>query len=139
MSPSYRLATRALTLLALTSPLFATGCGDDGLGTRYPISGTVTYQGKNVPTGTINFIPDDPNSRGASSEIKDGSYSLTTSTPGDGAFAGKYKVTIESMNVDLAPVKAFVKSKGMDPEGQLPPGDGQCGQEEGQEQHPPQI
>ena len=34
------------------------GCGDDtGLAQRYPVSGTVTYNGDPVEKGRIDFIP----------------------------------------------------------------------------------
>ena len=40
---------------------FAFSCGsDDGLGKRYPVSGTVTYKDQPVPKGSISFVPDDP-------------------------------------------------------------------------------
>jgi hypothetical protein len=82
------------------------GCGDDGLGTRYRVSGTVTYAGKPVERGMISFVPAAADGRGASGEIKDGAYTLTTNTPEDGAFPGKYKVTVSAMDTDAAKVKA---------------------------------
>ena len=35
------------------------GCGDDGYGRRYPVSGTVTYKGQPLKQGTITFTPAD--------------------------------------------------------------------------------
>lgn len=88
------------------------GCGaDDGLESRYPVSGKVTYKGEKVKTGSVSFVPADVNSgRAAGGEIQDGYYSLTTLTPGDGAMSGKYKVSIISENVDLS--KAFAEADG---------------------------
>jgi len=79
--------------------LLALGCGDDGLGRRYPVRGRVTYRDLPVPAGTISFRPTDPGGRVAAGTIVDGSYSLTTLSPGDGAFPGEYRVTVLSKDV----------------------------------------
>jgi hypothetical protein len=98
------------------------GCSsDDGVGQRYSVSGTVTYKGKPLPKGTIGFQPEEKGAaRGASGEIVDGAYSLTTQTPGDGAFPGKYKVTVAAResadeNAAAAELKAMLAKKGIDP------------------------
>lgn len=77
------------------------GCGDDDLGRRYPVSGHVTRKGQPVDKGTVNFMPVDlATSRAASGEIQsDGSYTLTTQDPGDGALAGDYRVVINLAEV----------------------------------------
>ncbi len=98
-----RLAAEAL-LTVLSIGL--AGCSDDGLGKRYPVAGTVTYDGKPLASGSINFIPETAESRSATGMIVDGNYSLTTHKPGDGALPGKFKVTITSYAGDLAKVKA---------------------------------
>jgi hypothetical protein len=79
------------------------GCGyDDGIGKRFPVSGKVTYNGQPLKTGTVNFFPEDTKTaRNAVGEIhEDGTYTLTTQTPGDGAMGGKYKVAISAFEVD---------------------------------------
>lgn len=71
------------------------GCGDNRPKTAL-VRGTVTYKGKPVPNGTVNFIP--ANGPTASGEIgPDGSYSLTTFRKGDGAILGTHKVVIVAM------------------------------------------
>jgi hypothetical protein len=71
------------------------GCGDDGLPKRYPVYGTVTYQGKPLESGTITFTPGDlHNGRSAGGTIKEGNYSLASLTADDGAMAGNYKVSV---------------------------------------------
>ncbi len=61
------------------------------------VKGKVTLEGKPVPNGTVNFIPDDAGPS-ASGEIKpDGTYQLTTNKPGDGAKIGSYKVMVIAM------------------------------------------
>lgn len=71
------------------------GCGSGRSGTAI-VRGKVTFNGKPVPNGTVNFIPDTGPS--ASGEIQaDGSYTLTTYKPGDGAVPGTHKVTVVAM------------------------------------------
>ncbi len=72
-------------LLAL--PL-AVGCVSEDAG-MVPVKGKVTYRGKPVPNGSINFIPDEM--RSAYGEIQpDGSYSLM-------AFPGTHKVVVVAL------------------------------------------
>lgn len=89
------------------------GCGGgDDLGKRYSVSGKVTYKGQPVANGQVSFIPDKPEGRGATGQIKDGSYTLTTLEPEDGAFPGNYSVTIDAKQVDLSAAEAEAKKKG---------------------------
>jgi len=105
---------RTWGLLASLVVFAALGCGSgDDLPRRYSVSGTVTYQGKPVPKGSVRFLPNDPNGRAAGGDIVDGSYSLTTQDPGDGAIPGQYKVTISATDVNVSKDVASAKSKGM--------------------------
>lgn len=71
------------------------GCGGYDRKTAV-VRGSVTYNGKAVPNGTISFIPAD--GRSATGEIQpDGSYTLTTYRKGDGAILGQHKVVIVAM------------------------------------------
>jgi hypothetical protein len=92
------------------------GCGDDtGLGKRYPVYGTVTYKDSPVEAGRVSFIPVDAKNqdqRPAAGDITNGSYSLTTHTPGDGALPGEYFVTIASKLVDDSKVKETIQKYG---------------------------
>jgi hypothetical protein len=94
---------------------FALGCGGDDLGKRYPVSGKVTYKGQPVAKGVISFVPEEKEGRGATGEIQNGAYTLTTQTPGDGAFPGKYTVTVDTKEIDAAAQAAatekFAKEK----------------------------
>ena len=49
------------------------GCGGSGPKT-YDVSGTVTFDGQNVPTGEIMFIPDDKSVGPVEGKITDGKY-----------------------------------------------------------------
>jgi hypothetical protein len=90
------------------------GCGDDGFGKRYPVSGTIKYKGEPVVKGSVTFTPtESANGRTASGELSaDGGYTLTTASSNDGALPGKYYVTIVSMEVDTSKVNATVAAKG---------------------------
>jgi hypothetical protein len=84
-------------VLLLTMTL--AGCGGGGP-TYVPVTGTVKYSDGTVPTGdiaSITFQPASaaPDTKGASGTIKpDGTFSLTTVTPGDGARPGEYIVQV---------------------------------------------
>ena len=99
----------SLVLLVGPALLCVLGCWtDDGLGTRYSVSGTVTYKGEPVPKADITFIPlgKDAAKQGASGHIENGSYSLSTLSPDDGALPGEYKVTVSAREVDEAKLKS---------------------------------
>jgi hypothetical protein len=108
------------TLLLAPMLIYFVGCSaDDGLGSRYSVSGTVKYKGAPVPKATINFSPSgkDTAKPGASGTVTDGNFTLTTLTPGDGALPGEYKVTISAREADDARLKEetakFAKKHGM--------------------------
>lgn len=82
----------------------AVGCNRGGEGLAV-VKGKVSYKGKPVPNGTVNFLPDDGNKPSATGEIQaDGSYALQTfqtNHASDGAVIGKHKVVIVAMQ-DMA-------------------------------------
>ncbi len=73
-------------------------CGtEDGLGKRYPVSGTVKYNGNPLEKGEISFVSEDMSKNfGATGTIINGSYTLSMGGNSDGAQVGKYKVTISA-------------------------------------------
>jgi hypothetical protein len=96
-------------LVSACAVIAVLGCGDDGLGKRYPVSGTVKYKGTPLDVGTITFYPTSgPNQevRGASGAIKGGSYTLSTAGTDDGAFPGDYAVAISARAPDMSLAKA---------------------------------
>ncbi len=95
---------------------------EDVFGKRYPVSGTVTYNGKPLEKGNISFVSEDlKNNAGASAPIVDGAYTLSTGGNRDGAQAGKYKVIITSKEDFAEKAKAeFEKVSGKD-NPKLPP------------------
>ena len=99
-------SVRCARLRAVGIPILAScivaGCGDDGLGRRYAVSGRVVRQGQPVTKGTVNFLPVEvAKGRAATGAIQpDGWYTLTTQDPGDGALTGDYRVVISLVDVD---------------------------------------
>lgn len=98
-----RGATRAATLAALAGVALMTvlGCGDDGLPRRYLVSGTVTYLGKPVESGSITFHPAGQKGHSAGGVVTDGKFNLSTLATEDGAVSGHYKVTVASQKQSL--------------------------------------
>lgn len=94
------LVALRILLLLLLSCVVATGCSRGGQGLAV-VKGKVTYKGKPVPNGTVNFNPVDANKPSASGKIQpDGSYTLETflgSRPSPGAVIGAHKVVIVAM------------------------------------------
>jgi hypothetical protein len=88
--------TRCPLVMGLVLATVLTGCsGGLRLG---KVTGKVTFKGKPVPTGTIMFHPDaGPAAVGAIGP--DGTYTLTTIKPGDGAVVGSHRVTIQATTV----------------------------------------
>lgn len=57
--------------------------------------GTVTLDGKPLTTGSISFVPQA--GRSASGIIQpDGTFTLTTYTPSDGAIVGHHQIAVQS-------------------------------------------
>ena len=89
----------AVGLLALA---LCPGCGSRSAPRTIGVSGRVTYQGKPVTSGTIIFHPLKPAegspSRPATGQLQsDGTYELSTFSPGDGAVPGEYGISITSL------------------------------------------
>jgi hypothetical protein len=83
----------ATTVVAALSVLTASGCGGDGL-PRQGVSGSVSVDGKPLKSGSITFVPtepDTPTQGGAT--VVDGSYSIPSA---QGLVPGKYKVVLSS-------------------------------------------
>ena len=87
--------------LVLLLALILAGCGRGD--PHVSVTGTVKFPDGSVPRGdiaTVTFQPASagPGAKGASSTIaEDGSFSLRTLKPGDGALPGDYRVTVHVM------------------------------------------
>jgi major membrane immunogen (membrane-anchored lipoprotein) len=115
LSVGTRRSSRSLAVLAIPALVVLASCGtDDGLGKRYPVSGTVKYNGSPLEKGAISFVTEDMSKNfGATGTITNGSYTLSMGGEGDGAQVGKYKVTITAKEDYMAKAQAeFTKVTG---------------------------
>jgi hypothetical protein len=107
---SGRFLVRALcVLISGIVTVVIVGCGDDGLSTRYPVSGYVTYNGTPLEVGTVTFYAvggQNAEARGASGSISNGKYTLSTIGGDDGAFPGEYVVAIAARKPDMSKAEA---------------------------------
>ncbi len=80
----------ALIAIAITMG----GCGPSTPKT-YPVTGTVTLDGKALPGASVTFHSDAGNNKTAATNTDDqGKYTMSTFKQGDGAVPGSYKITI---------------------------------------------
>jgi len=112
------LLRRAGLGVALIFGLFATGCGSGGP-TMGKVSGTVKVGGQPLAKGTITFIATDGKNPNATGAIENGSYTLQTTEPGDGAVVGSYNVAVSDadsavMNTAVPGMPAPVQKSGID-------------------------
>jgi hypothetical protein len=88
MMSRFRWPRTAPLLVAIA---FFTGCEQGP--TMAPVSGKVLYNGRALEFGSVVFQP--PSGQPAQGEIQsDGSFTLSTYRPGDGAAVGAHKVRI---------------------------------------------
>jgi hypothetical protein len=89
-----RLCRFAVAILLIIGFLL-TGCSEAGRPPTYPVTGTVTFQGKAVAGAAVTFVPAGE-AGDAASAITDteGKYALTTWVQGDGARPGQYRVKV---------------------------------------------
>jgi hypothetical protein len=78
--------------VALAVSLVVAGCADQGP-TRQPVSGTITLDGKPLPSGSVTFAPLD-GTTAATAEVHDGAYRIGRS---DGPAPGRYQVEISAV------------------------------------------
>jgi hypothetical protein len=101
-----RVMHRIIAILAGPALLIVLGCSNSEIGTLYPVSGIVKYKGEPVLKAKISFVPKASGStHGATGEVENGAYKLTTMTAGDGALPGDYFVTVSAREVDEAKLK----------------------------------
>jgi hypothetical protein len=104
-----RWAARAGILTAVPVALaLLSGCGGDkwvkGRPPVYRASGQVLYQGKPLEGAFVTFTPTGGGTHGASGRTDaEGRFTLTTFEPGDGAPAGRYRVTVTKAKAVVTP------------------------------------
>lgn len=92
-----RVAYRLLVGLGLCG--FLGGCSDGTQMDTAPVQGTVIYNGKPLPYGTVSFQPD-AGLPAIGTIQSDGSFTLTTYSNGDGATTGSHKVAVIATEAD---------------------------------------
>jgi len=80
---------------AIVLAVVVVGCGRGNLPETAPVSGTVTFMGKPLPGGLVTFHPEGEGNPAFGEIGADGTFSLTTYKPNDGAVLGKHIVTVE--------------------------------------------
>jgi hypothetical protein len=91
-----------LTILCFGASLILTaGCQKKLAGpSLLPVVGTVMFQGKPAAGAMVIFCPETPSTSAAFGNTDDaGRFRLTTRENGDGAAAGKYRVTVSKKKV----------------------------------------
>jgi hypothetical protein len=79
-----------IALVVLPVTLLLTGCGEK----LYKTGGRITVDGRPVKEGRIEFHP--KSGRTVVGAIKDGTFTLSHTSEGDGIPAGEYKVVIQA-------------------------------------------
>jgi len=79
----------------VTVGIFLTGCSSSSKPPTFPVTGTVTWQGKPLAGAVITFVPTGKEGEAASAITdSEGKYALTTWEAGDGARPGQYRVKV---------------------------------------------
>src|SRR3954452_23234255 len=104
-----RPSTLAVSILV---PLgIVLGCSNSSRPPRYPVTGTVTYQGKPLAGAVITFVPTGADGEAASAfSDADGKYALTTWEAGDGARPGEYRVKVSKQEQQAVDPSKMVKN-----------------------------
>lgn len=87
------LCARVLSLLAVTASVALIGCGSENSLGRKAVSGTITFDGKLLPAGTIMFEPQGSEGAMAGAAVADGKFSIDMQR---GLPAGTYVVRISA-------------------------------------------
>ncbi len=97
------IPARNVCYVALASAVLLAGAGCGGKNKAIKVEGIVTLDGKPVDGATVSFVPEGGNGHPANGLTgSDGVFHLTTFSPGDGAVAGDYKITVTRADSDSA-------------------------------------
>ena len=88
-----RPAKLALSIL-VTVGIVLTGCWNSSRPPTYPVTGTVTLQGKPIAGAVVTFVPTGEGEAASAITNSEGKYALTTWEAGDGARPGQYGVKV---------------------------------------------
>jgi hypothetical protein len=110
--------TAKLPLLVLvTVGIVQSGCSYSSRPPTYPVTGTVTLQGKPVAGAAITFVPTGDAGEAASAiSDSEGKYALTTWQAGDGARSGEYRVKISKQEQRIVDPSKMVQNLSIEEE-----------------------
>lgn len=101
----------------VTVGLVLTGCSKSSRPPTYPVTGTITLQGKPVAGAVITFVPTGKEGEAASAmSDSDGKYALTTWQAGDGARPGEYRVKVSKQEQDAVDPSKMVQNLSIEEE-----------------------
>jgi hypothetical protein len=100
------IRVRACAAVLTAAFVTVAGCGPANGLNLVKVSGKVTYKGQPVKNGTVFFMPDEGKKTvgpaAVGSITSDGSYTLSTESPGDGVVVGEHRVGLTG--VEATPV-----------------------------------
>jgi hypothetical protein len=101
----------------VTVGIVLTGCSNSSRSPTYPVTGTVTSQGKPLAGAAVTFVPTSDEGEAASAITgSDGKYALTTWRAGDGARPGEYRVKVSKQELAAIDPSKMVKNLSIEEE-----------------------
>ena len=96
--------------ILVTVGIVLTGCSNSSRPRTYPVTGTVTSQGKPVAGAAITFVPTGEGEAASAITDSEGKYALTTWRAGDGARPGEYRVKVSKQELAAVDPSKMVKN-----------------------------
>src|SRR5437868_4140710 len=98
---------RSLGFVAVALATGLAGCGSENGLTLGRVRGKVTFKGEPIRYGTVFLMPDDAKGTKGPPAMAtigaDGTFTVSTEEPGDGAIVGEHKVGV--VGLDPTPIK----------------------------------
>ena len=107
-------------MIPVVCALGVIGCMDSvgTISNLVPVTGSVAFDGKPLPHGTILFDPDGGDGQPAVGKIVNGEFTMVTTVSAPGVVKGKYRVRVESTEPFTPPPNAvppFPEAKSLIP------------------------
>jgi hypothetical protein len=110
-----RPGTLTVSIL-VTVGIVLTGCSSSPRPPTYPVTGTVTLQGKPLAGAAITFVPTGDGEAASAITDSDGKYALTTWEAGDGARPGEYRVKVSKQELAAVDPSKLVQNLSIEEE-----------------------
>ena len=102
--------------ILVTVGIVLTGCSNSSRPPTYPVTGTVTMQGKPVAGAAITFVPTGEGDAASAITDSEGKYALMTWKAGDGARPGEYRVKVSKQEQVTVDSSKMVKNLSLEEE-----------------------